>query len=161
MLPGNNFIDAIRHGAHTLQQLTFFHAIVFHRHCACPEGDIFFRCELDYVIGNWQLNGIADVRSGLPVNLTVSGDIANTGNVGYMRPNVIGDWHVDNPTPARWFNTAAFRPAAPFTFGNSSRTIPNVQAPGLTNVDFSIFKDFHLTERFALQFRAAAFNLTG
>src|SRR6267378_2672416 len=76
---------------------------------------------VDYLIGDWQVNGIADVRSGVPVNLTVSGDIANTGNVGYMRPNVVGDWRVDNPTPVRWFNTSAFVAPAPFTFGNAGR----------------------------------------
>lgn len=35
---------------------------------------------VDYILGNWQVNGIADLRSGMPINLTVSGDIANIGS---------------------------------------------------------------------------------
>ena len=65
---------------------------------------------VDYAIGNWQINGLADIRSGQPVNVTIAGDIANTGNNG-ERPNLVGDWHVDNSTPARWFAKEAF--AAP------------------------------------------------
>ena len=41
----------------------------------------------DYVIGNWQINGIANLYSGRPYHINVSGDIANTRNRnGYMRP---------------------------------------------------------------------------
>ena len=35
----------------------------------------------DYILGHWQINGIANLRSGTPVNVTIAGDIANTGNV--------------------------------------------------------------------------------
>jgi hypothetical protein len=34
---------------------------------------------VDAIVGNWQWNGIADIRSGQNFNLTVNGDIANTG----------------------------------------------------------------------------------
>ncbi len=74
---------------------------------------------LDLIEGEWQVNGIADIRSGSPVNVTIAGDIANTGNVNYLRPNVVGDWKLSNPTPQAWFNKAAFAPPAPFTFGNA------------------------------------------
>jgi len=49
---------------------------------------------VDAVVGNWQWNGIADIRSGQNFNLTVNGDIANTGNFGYERPDVVGDFHL-------------------------------------------------------------------
>ena len=93
---------------------------------------------VDYIVGNWQLNGIADLRSGIPFNLTVSGDIANTGNSGYMRPDVVGDWHIDNPTPAKWFNTAAFKAPAAFTFGNAGRNILRTDA--VHRFDMSAFR---------------------
>ena len=112
---------------------------------------------VDYIVGNWQLNGIADLRSGIPFNLTVSGDIANTGNSGYMRPDVVGDWHIDNPTPAKWFNTAAFKAPAAFTFGNAGRNILRTDA--VHRFDMSAFRKFPITERIAVEFRAEAYNI--
>src|SRR6185312_15539191 len=44
---------------------------------------------LDYVIGGWQANTITSVRSGLPYNITVGGDSANTGTTGYLRANLV------------------------------------------------------------------------
>ena len=32
------------------------------------------------VLGNWQLNGMVQLRSGQPYNLSVAGDVANIGN---------------------------------------------------------------------------------
>jgi hypothetical protein len=43
-------------------------------------------------------------------------------------------------------------------FGDSARRV--ARGPGSVNFDFSIFKDFVLTERFRLQFRSEFFNLT-
>jgi hypothetical protein len=48
---------------------------------------------------------------------------------------------------------------APFTYGNVSRTLGNVRAPGIVNFDFSMFKNVPLKERLTLQFRAEFFNL--
>ena len=58
-----------------------------------------------------------------------------------------------------WFNTAAFAvPAATsFTYGNSGQN--SLEGPGTKYVDFSIFKDTHLTESKVLQLRAEAFDL--
>ena len=41
-------------------------------------------------------------------------------------------------------------------FGNSGRSI--IDGPGYQNWDFGLIKDFRLTERFKLQFRAEFFN---
>jgi hypothetical protein len=112
---------------------------------------------IDYAIGGWQVNGIADVRSGTPVNLTVSGDIANTGNVGYMRPNVTGDWRVENPTTARWFNTAAFASPAVFTFGNVGRNV--MRTDGVHRFDMSVFRRIPINERISAQLRVEGYNV--
>jgi hypothetical protein len=61
----------------------------------------------------------------------------------------------------KWFNTADFSQPAPFTFGNSPRTIPNVRTQGIDNLDFALFKNttFGPENKMGLQFRAEVFNL--
>ncbi|WP_321471193.1 carboxypeptidase regulatory-like domain-containing protein [uncultured Paludibaculum sp.] len=110
----------------------------------------------DYVIGNWQLNGIVTLRSGQPYTLTVNGDIANTGNTNYMRPNVVGDWHVDNPNPNQWFDQSAFAAPSQYTFGNMGRNV--LRTDGRNNFDLSVFRGFPIREQMKLEFRAEAFN---
>ncbi|MBI3683912.1 MAG: TonB-dependent receptor [Acidobacteria bacterium] len=111
----------------------------------------------DYVLGNWQVNGVSDIRSGVPVNVTVAGDIANTGNVGYMRPNLIGNWRVDNPAPTRWFDRTAFAAPAPFTFGNVGRNV--LRADGVHRLDLSLFRNIPISERISGQLRVEAYNV--
>jgi len=112
------------------------------------------------ILGGWQTNVIAQLRSGQPYNLAVVGDVANIGNEiagrNYARPNVIGDPKISNPTPQRWFNPAAF--AIPsFSYGNFGRNV--LRSDGVTNVDFSLFKNVPLGERLKLQLRVEAFNI--
>jgi hypothetical protein len=109
-----------------------------------------------HALGGWQVNGITTVESGTPISLTVP--VQGGGN----RPNAVPGQsaRLDNPTLGQWFNTAAFSNPAPFTFGNVSRTLPDVHSDGAFNIDFSVFKYFPVTEKLRLQFRAEAFNLT-
>ena len=111
----------------------------------------------DYVIGNWQINGITLFRSGTPFGLDITGDIANTGNkAGYMRPNVVGDHRLETRSPERWFNTAAFAAPASFTFGNLGRYA--LRSDWVRNFDLSVFREFPIKERFKVEFRAESFN---
>ncbi|MGH9666304.1 MAG: TonB-dependent receptor domain-containing protein, partial [Bryobacteraceae bacterium] len=107
------------------------------------------------VLGGWQVNAISTLQSGQPIALSAS--VTGGGN----RPNVVPGVSaaLSDPTLAAWFNTAAFSSPAPYTWGNVSRTLPNVLGPGLTNVDFSVMRSFPILERYRLQFRAEAFNL--
>ena len=81
----------------------------------------------DYILGNWQLNGIASLHSGQPYDVGIAGDIANTGNFNccnnyYERLNVV-ETSVSNRTPEAWFNTHAFAPPARYTFGNLAECV--------------------------------------
>ena len=117
---------------------------------------------LEKAVGNWQINGLITLASGNPLIITA----ANTANAYNLseRANVVGDpvLHEHRTTSAKlaeWFNTAAFAQPAPFTFGNGSRTLPNVRSDGLRAVDFSIFKQFPLKEQITFELRGECFNL--
>ncbi len=124
---------------------------------------------VDYIVGNWQLNGILTVRSGQRYGVEYNGgDQANTGNAGwagYEQADLVGDPNSGTcPNGARvhtqscWFNTSAFAAPAFGTLGNM-RPDP-FQAQRYWNMDFSIFRDFpFFHEQHKLQFRAESYNL--
>jgi hypothetical protein len=62
-----------------------------------------------------------------------------------------------------WFgNPGAFTQPAACTVGDSPAClggVTQVAGPGFDRLDFSIFKDIPLSERFRLQFRAEIFNI--
>jgi hypothetical protein len=107
--------------------------------------------------GGWQVQGVAGYRSGRPFTPTTSRDIANIG-LGGQRPNRIASGRLDNPTIDRWFDQSAFTLPANFTFGNSGTGI--LREDSFEFLDFSVAKEFNITERSRLQFRAEFFNLT-
>jgi hypothetical protein len=114
----------------------------------------------NHILGNWQINGILLLRSGVPYSLVIGGDLANTGNAGnYLRANFLGNPELSNPTTAEWFDRSKVAAPEPFTFGNSGRN--RLRSDGFKNFDFSIFREFRLPrEATHLEFRAESFNLT-
>jgi hypothetical protein len=112
-----------------------------------------------YALGGWQINGITTLQTGMPVNVVLSGDVANNGITGVQRPNVVGKPSADCNAShlVNCITSAAFATPAAYTFGNASRNI--VTGPGLVDFDFSVFKEFPITERARLQFRSEFFNL--
>jgi len=107
------------------------------------------------LISGWEINAVVQARSGQPFNPRITTDRSNTGELK-DQPDLVGDWHVSNPTPDRWFNPAAFAPAAVNTFGNVGRNI--LIGPKLVNVDLSLIKNMRLAESKTAQFRLEFFN---
>jgi hypothetical protein len=60
---------------------------------------------------------------------------------------------------SKWFKTENFSAPATFTFGNTSRTLPDIRTHGVNNWDFAVFKKTGITEQVKLEFRAEFFNL--
>jgi hypothetical protein len=111
----------------------------------------------DYALGNWKWNGVADLRSGVPVNATVNADIANTGDFGYERPDLVGDFHVKHPNKSEWFNTAAFASPANYTFGNAGRNI--LRSMFVDQYNMSLFKQFPIREGISADLRIEGYNV--
>lgn len=116
------------------------------------------------ILGGWQTFGVVTLQTGRPftVALLPEFDNSNTGrsNLGFGandRPNLTGNPVLSDPTPERWFNTAAFAIPAYGSFGNSGRNI--LDGPSFQNVNFSLTKNTPLTEALNLQLRAEFFNL--
>ncbi len=114
------------------------------------------------IISGWGVNGVTTFQSGNPLPISVAVNTTNSFGGG-QRPNRTGvSANRDGSAQSRltqWFNTAAFSLPASFTFGNSSRTLPDVRSHGIANYDFTLFKNTSITERVGLQFRAEIFNM--
>jgi len=113
------------------------------------------------ILGGWQINGLFNLRSGLPVNVVRS---AAKGYEG-LRPNLVGDPNAVNSS-GEYFSTRAFSVVG-LTGANS--TMPGsagrniLRGPGFANLDFSTFKNFALArfrEGMQFQVRVEFFNLT-
>jgi hypothetical protein len=117
------------------------------------------------IVGGWGFDGIVTLQTGFPLALTTAQN--NTHDMGGgSRPNYVtstacpGSYFISGPAENRlnkWFNTACFVQPSAFTFGNVSRTMPNLRSDGLSNWDFALYKNFG-TERLKVQLRGESFN---
>jgi hypothetical protein len=114
---------------------------------------------LNAVAGGWQLSTIYTAQSGRPLNpigWNAAGQVVVPESNRLNATGVSPYLSEDKRTLERWFNTAAFAPAAPGTFGTSGRN--SVIGPSNWNVDFSAIKSFQIREGHSLQFRYETFN---
>jgi hypothetical protein len=124
---------------------------------------------LGHLLGGWELTGILVANTGLnltprsnPFGAVANVDWPGLGCIGVSScismPNQVGDPNSGAPhTLTQWFNPAAFVANASVAPGNARRG--SVIGPGFWRQDLSLFKNFKVTERTALQFRAETFNL--
>jgi hypothetical protein len=117
---------------------------------------------LNAIVGGWQANAIVTLQTGLPIPITQSLNQTNL-NTTAQRPNNNGQsaalsGRSTQQQVAEWFNVTDFSIAPAYTFGDAPRTLPDVREPGKRNVDFSLFKNFNVTERLRAILRAEAFN---
>jgi hypothetical protein len=123
--------------------------------------------------GGWQFNTVISRLSGTPFTVTANGSELNApGNtqtadlVGtysvlggiqhpgckdcyYFNPNIFSELNCVGPDSKTCY---AGR------FGNTGRD--SFRGPGFFNMDVSLFRNFKITERTTLQFRAEAFSIT-
>jgi hypothetical protein len=114
----------------------------------------------------WEVSGILSFYTGSPFTVSTSNvDPAGLGLLGNSaagsRPDLVCDPTAGAPrTVAAWFNTACFQPVPQGQVrpGNAGRGV--IRGPGFANWDAALMKNFSLRERFNLQLRGEALNLT-
>jgi len=130
--------------------------------------------------GGWSISGITIVQSGTPFTIidsaagsayvgvgyttTLTGELASGGTIskGYAGGGIHnevnhGYLNVANFTPAPLLPAALGGDGLVTTFGNIGRN--TYRGPYQQNWDFSLLKNFKLTERFSLRFGADFFNI--
>jgi hypothetical protein len=113
---------------------------------------------LDLLVGSWHVNGLLTLRTGVQYGLNGSCQ----GVWGRCVPDIVSGFDA-NPqpssgrTPDQWFDINAYKVAAPLTGGNLG--LQAHTGPSTKTLDFSLFKDFNITERWKMQFRGESFNL--
>ncbi|HKE57081.1 MAG TPA: hypothetical protein VKB46_10275, partial [Pyrinomonadaceae bacterium] len=121
---------------------------------------------LSRLVGGWQVNNILSFLSGPPFSVTANGGASLNAPESNQRADlvvdqvkILGGVGPGNP----YFDPTAFRDPARvspgvFRFGTAGWNL--LRAPGVSNWDFGLFRQFHVTERVTLQFRAESFNFT-
>jgi len=125
---------------------------------------------LSKIVGGFQAAGAYTYSAGRPFTAFASSNNSSI-DIGEEQalPNVIGTptmvdnvncWYYssNNPKCSAFSGNNAFSIPAPGVFGNAGRNI--LRGPALQYLDASISRNFPITERMKLQFRAEAFNLT-
>ena len=121
-------------------------------------------------LGGWQVSGIITAESGLPLNLTVSGNtICSTVQNCAVRPDLNGSVSYPKARTTsqngngtiQWFSPASFSTAllsgtSTPTFGNAPHNA--IWGPGRQDWDLSVFKTFAPSERLHFELRGESYN---
>jgi hypothetical protein len=97
----------------------------------------------DALAGGWVLTGLLTYQAGAPIKFT---NVAIDGNPG------------ENVPAGAYFNPTAVQNLPAYTQETNPWFYSGVNGPHLFNVDASIVKDFHITERVKFSTRMDAFN---
>lgn len=112
------------------------------------------------ILNGWSIDSFFFARSAPPVNI-VGGSFFAAGTQLAPRPNIIPgvplEIHDSQFPGGKIFNRAAFRPAPAGTQGNFGRNV--LRGFGAWQADVGVQRQFHLTERLGLRFRAEFFNI--
>ncbi|HEV2418111.1 MAG TPA: TonB-dependent receptor [Terriglobia bacterium] len=108
------------------------------------------------VISGWEWTGITSIESGMPFSPSLANNSSLNSDMS-LRPNQIGNPFAGTPhNRNQWFNPAAYAIPGPFLFGGAGRD--SLVGPPLFAADWSLLKNFKLSERFNLQFRWDVYN---
>jgi hypothetical protein len=121
-------------------------------------------------VNDWKISGITRYATGIPLGtIGATCNLPNAGGclAGYNRAftgpvRINGDWgdgDVLGSNPPSYIDRNAFLSPAAFTYGDTPPTMAfNLRNPPLFNQDFSIRREFPITERWKVDLQGDAFN---
>jgi hypothetical protein len=122
-----------------------------------------------HIVGGWSMQWIATAEGGQPA--TINCDTGTTNGLNCTALLLSGSRYTGKEAPDGMWNAAAFtQPCNPDTgkpagcvsltgLGLLGGAPTQVRGPGITRLDYSLFKDFQISERFRMQFRSEFFNI--
>lgn len=124
------------------------------------------------LLGGWQISPAISIGTGLPFTVTANATSlgangsSQTANLvgpfrltgGQPKPNVPGQGCAATDLSCHYFDPTAFAVPAVGVYGNTGRNA--FRGPGYFDMNLSVARQFKLTERFGLQFRADAMSFT-
>ena len=107
----------------------------------------------------WKLNGLIAAYSGTPFTVTSNNtpNAPNNSQRANLAKSTIQILGGTGPNQS-YFDPLAFSPGTTPTFGTSA--LDSVRGPGTFNFDGGLFREISFTERWKMEFRAEALNLT-
>jgi hypothetical protein len=120
---------------------------------------------LNLIAGGWKANAIVTMQNGYPYTIGCSGPATN-GNPGNCNALEVPGQNIyaGQSLPGHFLNINAFQsPPVDTTFNDSDFAAlgganGQIHGPTYEDVDFSMFKNFQISESKSLQFRAEFFN---
>ena len=116
-------------------------------------------------LGNWQVGGIVNVRTGRPLTIVSGTDRSGTA-IGQDRAKLVGvaigpgscaAGAITTKPCKDWLSPTAFTQAELGTFGNVGKG--SIRFPGFHAWDVSLSKTLPITERWKIQLRGEFFNV--
>jgi len=112
----------------------------------------------EFALGDWQFNAIASYFGATPIDITTGANTLGTASAVGQRPNYTGaPLYLNTGDSTLHLNPAAFARPAPGQLGTLGKGA--VRGTAITNIDFSMAKNWRYRERYGFQFRAEFFNV--
>jgi hypothetical protein len=111
------------------------------------------------IVSGWQTNHLISLISGPPFTCYASGNLnmpGSTQTCDQVKSHVTKIGSIDPNLP--FLDPTAFKDVNAPRFGTVG--FNSLRGPGLVNWDFGLFREFSISERWKLQFRAEAFNFS-
>ena len=112
-----------------------------------------------WVLGNWQDSGIVTFQTGTPISIGASCNFPGVSGLGCTAVRVKDGNLASGQSMNAWFDTTAFVNPGQYSFGNDSRTEPDLRNPGTIGFDTAMSRWQPIRERMRLQFRADLYNI--